>query len=81
MEYFDNLSVLRSATSWGGEVAAMTGPNNPYPEGRLGVIEEGAYADMLIVSGNPLDNPTILADPETNLRLITKDEVIFMNSL
>ena len=81
MEYFDNLSVLRSAASWGGEVAAMTGPNNPYPDGRLGVIEEGAYADILIVAGNPLDNPTILADTETNLHLIMKDGVIFKNSL
>ncbi len=32
----------------------MTGPNNPYPKGALGVIEPGAYADILLVNGDPL---------------------------
>ena len=81
MAYFDNLSVLRSATSWGGEVAAMTGPNNPYPDGRLGVIEEGAYADLLLVAGNPLEDPSILADYKTNLRFIMKDGIVFKDML
>ena len=81
MEFFDNLSVLKSATLWGGEVAAMTGPNNPYPEGRLGVIEEGAYADVLLVQGNPLDDPEILTDPGENLHLIMKDGIVFKNRL
>ena len=81
MEFFDNLSVLKSATLWGGEVAAMTGPNNPYPEGRLGVIEEGAYADVLLVQGNPLDDPEILSDPGENLHLIMKDGIVFKNRL
>ncbi len=81
MEFFDNLSVLKSATLWGGEVAAMTGPNNPYPQGRLGVIEEGAYADILLVNGNPLDDPAMLADHAANLHLIMKDGAIFKNSL
>lgn len=81
MEFFDNLSVLKSATLWGGEVAAMTGPNNPYPEGRLGVIKEGAYADILLVNGNPLDDPAILADHATNLHLIMKDGIVFKNRL
>lgn len=80
-EFFDNLSVLKSATLWGGEVAAMTGPNNPYPQGRLGVIEEGAYADILLVNGNPLDNPAILADHAANLHLIMKDGIVFKNTL
>ena len=80
-EFFDNLSVLKSATLWGGEVAAMTGPNNPYPQGRLGIIEEGAYADILLVNGNPLDNPTILADHAANLHLIMKDGIVFKNTL
>ena len=79
-EFFDNLSVLKSATLWGGEVAAMTGPNNPYPQGPLGIIAAGAYADILLVNGNPLDDPTILAD-QNNLRLIMKDGIVFKNGI
>ena len=46
-------------TSTAGELAAMTGKNNPYP-GKLGVIEEGALADILIVGGNPLEDITMI---------------------
>ena len=81
MEFFDNLSVLKSATLWGGEVAAMTGPNNPYPNGRLGIIEEGAYADILLVKGNPLDDPSLLAQSAANLHFIMKDGIVFKNAL
>jgi imidazolonepropionase-like amidohydrolase len=47
----------------------------------LGVIEVGAYADLVIVEGNPLEDVTILSDPENNIRLIMKDGVIYKNSL
>ena len=50
---FGNFETLRQATSVNGEMMAMTGPRNPYP-GKLGVIEEGALADILLVDGNPL---------------------------
>ena len=46
---FGNFWALKSMTSTGGELAALTGPENPYPDGKLGVIEKGAYADILIV--------------------------------
>ncbi len=81
LEFFDKLSVLKSATLWGGEVAAMTGPNNPYPQGPLGVIREGAYADLLLVNGNPLDDPALLADHAANLHLVMKDGIVFKNKL
>lgn len=42
-------------TLTGGELAALTGENNPYP-GKLGVVEEGAYADIRVVGGNPLED-------------------------
>ena len=45
------------------ELLALSGPRNPYPA-KLGVLEEGAYADLLLVDGNPLDNIALLADPE-----------------
>ncbi len=59
-ENFGNLATLKSMTSIGGEVAALTGQWNPYPEGPLGVIEEGAYADILLIDGNPLEDITVL---------------------
>jgi len=69
------------ATSIDGELLALSGPRNRYKEGPLGVIKEGAYADLLIIEGNPMDDITILADPDTNLRLIMKDGVIYKSTL
>ena len=51
--------MLRNATSKGGELVALSGPRNPY-KGKLGVIEEGALADILIVDGNPLEDLSVL---------------------
>ena len=45
-------------TSIAEKLAALTGKNNPCPHGKLGVIEEGAYADMLLVDGNRLEDAT-----------------------
>jgi imidazolonepropionase-like amidohydrolase len=38
----------------------LTGLLNPYPAGPLGVIQEGAYADILLIDGNPLEDITLL---------------------
>ena len=58
---------------------ALSGPRNPYP-GKLGVIEEGAYADILLVNGNPLDDISILTTPEESLALIMKDGKIYKDT-
>jgi hypothetical protein len=63
-----------------GELMALSGPRNPYP-GKLGVIEEGALADLLLVEGNPLENIELLKDPENKLMLIMKDGKIYKNTL
>ncbi len=55
-------------------------PRNPYP-GKLGVIEECAYADLLLVSGDPLESLRLFDEPEKNLSLIMKDGKIFKNLL
>ena len=80
-------------TSIGGELAALTGRHNPYAEGKLGVIEAGAYADILIVDGNPLEDITAIganekwfeAEPRDqdvpSIRLIMKDGKIYKNTL
>ena len=81
LKYYDNLSVLQSVTLNGGLVAKMTGPNNPYPNGAIGVIEEGAYADILLIDGNPLEDPMLLMDAENNMHFIMKDGIVYKNTL
>ena len=88
-----NFEVLKQMTSTAGEMLALSGPRNPYREGRLGVIAEGAYADILLVDGNPLEDISVIggttkwfdADPEwkpiETLDLIMKDGVIYKNTL
>ena len=53
------------ATGTNAELLALSGKRNPYP-GKLGVVEQGALADLLIVDGNPLENINLIADPAKN---------------
>ena len=90
---FGNFWALKSLTSTPGELAMLTGKHNPYPDGKLGVIEEGAYADLLIVDGNPLEDFTVIgannkwfdAEPRDQdiptIRIIMKDGKIYKNTL
>ena len=54
---------------------------NPYKDGPLGVITEGAYADLLIVDGDPLEDILLLGEPEKNLKVIMKDGKVHKNTL
>ena len=58
----------------------MSGPRNPYP-GKLGVVEEGALADLLLVDGNPLDNLKLIETPDKSFVLIMKGGAIYKNLL
>jgi imidazolonepropionase-like amidohydrolase len=78
--YFTPIDILRQATSNGGRALRMSGKLYPYP-GDLGVIREGAMADMLVVKDNPLDDVSILSEYEGQLLLIMKDGRIFKNIL
>jgi imidazolonepropionase-like amidohydrolase len=93
-EFFGPYQSLVTLTSTGGEIVALSGDfMNPYPDGKLGVIEEGAYADILIVDGNPLEDFSVVGtgtkwfgaeprpeSPET-IRIIMKDGKIYKNTL
>ena len=93
-EFFGPHTSLVTMTSVGGELVALSGDfMNPYPDAKLGVIEEGAYADILIVDGNPLEDFSVVGtgdkwfgaeprpeSPET-IRIIMKDGVIYKNTL
>lgn len=78
--WFTPAEVLRMATSTNGELLALSGLRSPYT-GKLGVIEVGALADVLLVDGDPIANIRQLEDPERNLRVIMKDGRIYKNSL
>src|SRR5215470_3296748 len=70
---------LGMATGTNGELLALSGKRNPYP-GRLGVIEEGALADLLVVDGDPLANIKLIEDPAKNFLVIMKDGKIYKNT-
>jgi imidazolonepropionase-like amidohydrolase len=72
-EFWPTIEVLRQATSYSAELIGMANSRLPYQDGSLGVIEEGAYADLLIVDGNPLEDISLLANPKKNMLLIMKD--------
>ncbi|MGL4967525.1 MAG: amidohydrolase family protein [Inquilinus sp.] len=78
--WYDNADILRMATSINAELLAMSGPRNPYP-GKLGAIEEGALADLLVVDGNPLADINLVAKPDKNFMVIMKDGKLYKNTL
>jgi imidazolonepropionase-like amidohydrolase len=78
--WFTPAEALRMATSTNGELLALSGLRSPY-KGKLGVVEEGALADLLLVEGDPISNIRLVADPERNFRVIMKDGRIYKNSL
>jgi imidazolonepropionase-like amidohydrolase len=63
--WFTPAEALVMATSANAELLALSGPRNPYP-GMLGVVREGALADLLLVDGDPLQDLTLVADPQRN---------------
>ncbi|CAN7262525.1 hypothetical protein LJR164_001182 [Phenylobacterium sp. LjRoot164] len=68
------------ATSTNGELFRTTGLRNPYP-GKIGVVEEGAYADLLLVNGNPVEDIKLVTDPDRNFLVIMKDGKIYKDTL
>ncbi|MUL15937.1 metal-dependent hydrolase family protein [Aliivibrio fischeri] len=77
---FDSLTALKMVTSNCGRLFEMSTYKHPYQEGKLGQITEGAYADLLIIEGNPLEGVTCVTNTETQ-KLIMKDGVVYKNTL
>jgi imidazolonepropionase-like amidohydrolase len=78
--WYTPAETLAMATGTNAELLAMSGKRNPYP-GRLGVIEEGALADLLLVDGDPIADIKLIEDPAKNFVVIMKDGKIFKNNL
>src|SRR5215831_3745265 len=78
--WYTPAEALIMATSTNAELLSLSGPRNPYP-GKLGVVEAGALADLLLVDGNPLENIRLVADPARNFLVIMKNGRIYKNTL
>ncbi|WP_455388346.1 amidohydrolase family protein, partial [Petrachloros mirabilis] len=77
--WFTPYETLKMATSGNAELIKLCGPRDPYPH-EIGVVKEGAYADLILVNGNPLENIDLVADPDKNFGVIMKDGKIYKNT-
>jgi imidazolonepropionase-like amidohydrolase len=80
VKWYTPAETLVMATGTNAQLLALSGKRNPYP-GRLGVVEEGALADLLLIDGDPIANITLITDPEKNLLVIMKDGRIYKNAI
>lgn len=79
--WYTPAEALVMATGTNGELLQLTGKRNPYP-GRIGVVQEGALADVLLVDGDPVADIGLIAKPEgQGFLVIMKDGVIYKNTL
>ena len=79
-KWFTNAEILKIITCDNAELLQLSGLRSPYP-GKLGVIEEGALADLILVDGDPLAELSLLADPANKFQLIIKDGRIIKNTI
>jgi len=80
VHWYTPAEVLKMATADNAELLALSGLRSPYP-GKLGVVQEGALADLLLVDGDPIANIKVLEDSEKSLVVIMKAGKIYKNSL
>jgi len=80
VRWYTPAETLIMATGTNAELLALSGKRSPYT-GKLGVVEQGALADLLLVDGNPIENIKLVEDPAKNFLIIMKDGKIFKNTL
>jgi imidazolonepropionase-like amidohydrolase len=80
VRWYTPAETLIMATGTNAELLELSGKRNPYP-GKLGVVEEGALADLLLVNGDPIANIRLIEDPAKNFVVIMKDGKIFKSTL
>ena len=76
---FTPVEALRTATSSAAEVLSWSGEMNPYKEGPLGVVQEGTYADIIVVDGNPLEDIKMIK--RDHVRVVLKDGKLYKNTI
>jgi imidazolonepropionase-like amidohydrolase len=80
-EFMEPIEALRMATSVNAELFRMCGVRDPYAGAPLGVIRAGAWADFLVVDGDPTIDLSLFNDPDANIRVIVKDGIVHKNTL
>lgn len=75
------LQIMKMGTSNAAEVLTWSGGMNPYKYGTLGVVKKGAYADLILVDGNPLKNIEVLNEYKTKFKFIMKNGQVHKNTL
>lgn len=75
-DWFTPAEIVKMVTYDNAQLLALSGPRTPYP-GTLGIVSEGALADLLLVDGNPLADLDLLANPERSFVVIMKDGVVY----
>src|SRR5262249_34269562 len=80
VRWYTTAEVLAMATGTNAQLLALSGKRNPYP-GQLGVVEQGALADLLLVDGDPIANIKLIEAPAKNFVVIMKDGKIYKNTL
>jgi imidazolonepropionase-like amidohydrolase len=80
VRWYTPAETLVMATGTNAQLLALSGKRNPYP-GKLGVVEQGALADLLLVDGDPIADIKLIEDPAKNFVVIVKDGKIFKNTL
>ncbi len=78
-EWFTNAEILRQATGDNGRLWELAGPRSPYQKGPVGVIEPGAYADILVVNGDPIADLSVMASAD-NFDVIMKGGKVYKNT-
>jgi len=79
-KWYTPFEALKMATSTNAELIKLCGPRDPYP-GDLGVVKEGALADLILVDGDPLTDIWLVAEPDKNFAVIMKDGKVYKNLL
>lgn len=80
VRWYTPAEALIMATGTNAQLLELSGKRNPYP-GKLGVVEEGALADLLLVNGDPIANIGLIEDPAKNFVIIMKDGKIIKYNL
>ncbi len=78
--WYSTFEILQMATATNAELLGLSGARNPYP-GRLGVVEEGALADLLLVDGDPIEDIALMGNPAKTFLIIMKNGTIYKDTL
>ncbi len=79
-KWFTNAEILKMITHDNAELLQMSGLRSPYP-GKLGIVKAGAYADLLLIDGDPLKDLSLLANYNDKILVIVKNGSIIKNKV